>query len=129
MTNKTSKASQTALKKNPSALLKDPSPKTRSCEKLLEWIDENFEYVVYPEEFEDCIVGVAERYGGPPVAVLDVEKMLAALQKEGMTKDEAIDYFENNILVAYVGESTPVYMHIPNFKVEKNRRTKGKETA
>ena len=71
-------------------------------------------------------MGVAERYGGPPVAVLDVEKMLKTLQKTGMTHDQAVEYFEFNILGAYVGEASPVYMHSPNFKVEKNCRTKGK---
>jgi len=71
-------------------------------------------------------VGVGERYGGPPVAVLDLEKMLAKMEKGGMTREEAIEYFEYNILGAYVGEQTPVYMHIPDFKINSTR--KGKAT-
>jgi hypothetical protein len=90
--------------------------KTPSSNPILEWIDENFEVVVYPTGFEDCIVGVGERYGGPPMAVLDIEKMLAKLEEEGMKHDEALEYFEFNILGAYVGEETPVYLHVPNFK-------------
>jgi hypothetical protein len=98
-----------------------------SCgNQILEWIDETFDLIVYPTGFEDCIVGVGERYGGPPVAVLDVAKMLAKMEKEGMTHDEALEYFEYNILGAYVGEESPVYLHIPDFRVEKNQTRKGK---
>lgn len=73
-------------------------------------------------------MGVGERFGGPPVAVLDVEKMFKKMQKEGMSREEAIEYFEYNILGAHVGEQNPVYMHIPNFKLEKEiAGRKGKE--
>lgn len=82
--------------------------------------------MVYPTGFEDCIVGVGERYGGPPVAVLDVAKMVAKMEKDGMTHEEALEYFEYNILGAYMGEESPVYMHIPDFRVEKNQTRKGK---
>jgi hypothetical protein len=109
-----------------SAKPRTPAHGTRSYqEKLLEWIDETFEVIVYPTGFEDCIVGVGERFGGPPVAVLDIAKMLAKLEKEGMTHDEAIEYFEFNILGTHVGEQNPVYMHVPDFKMEKPQRRKG----
>lgn len=99
------------------------------CEsKILQWIDETFEVIVYPTGFENCIVGVGERFGGPPVAVLDIGKMLAQLEKEGMTHDEALEYFEFNILEAYVGEQSPVYVHVPDFKVEKTAARKGTKT-
>lgn len=70
-------------------------------------------------------MGVGERYGGPPVAVLDVAKMVAQMEKDGMTHEEALEYFEYNILGAYVGEETPVYLHLPDFRVEKDKTTKG----
>jgi hypothetical protein len=87
-------------------------------DKILAWIDETFEVIVYPTGFEDCIVGVGERFGGPPVAVLDLEKMLTRLEKDGMTRDEALEYFEFNILGAHIGEENPVYLHVPNFKLD-----------
>lgn len=114
--------------KSKSARISNPGPGTRSLsqtQKILEWIDETFEVIIYPDGFEDCIVGVAEKFGGPPVAVLDLEKILSKLRQENMNEQEAIEYFEYNILGAYLGEQTPVYMHIPNFKT--NSRRKGKE--
>jgi hypothetical protein len=98
----------------------DQGPRTPSSDKVLEWIDETFDVVVYPSGFENCILGVAEKFGGPPVAVLDIEKMLSQMQEEGMTYEEALEYFEFNILAAYVGDQTPVYVHIPNFQTKGN---------
>jgi hypothetical protein len=89
---------------------------SRTTEQMMKWIEETFEQVLYPAGFEDCILGVAEKFGGPPVVVLDLEKMLTNLEEQGMDHDEAIEYFEYNILGAYVGEQTPVYLHVPNFK-------------
>ena len=73
-------------------------------------------------------MGVGERFGGPPMAVLDVEKMFKKMEKDGMTREEAIEYFEFNILGAYIGDQTPVYMHVPDFKIEKKTSSrKGKK--
>lgn len=121
---KPSKSSRT-----PSAKPRPKATGTRSsrANDILKWIDETFEVIIYPSGFEDCIVGVGERFGGPPMAVLDVEKMFKKMEKDGMTREEAIEYFEFNILGAHVGEENPVYMHIPNFKVEK-KTTRGKGT-
>lgn len=95
-------------------------PKTlfssQTTDEMMEWLNETFEKVLYPVGFENCILGVAERFGGPPIVVLDIEKMLSTLEAQGMNHDEALEYFEYNILGAYVGEETPVYMHVPNFK-------------
>jgi hypothetical protein len=102
---------------NDESITTDHGTRSSFENKILEWIDETFDVVVYPTGFEDCIVGVGERFGGPPVAVLDLEKMLTQLEKDGMTRDEAIEYFEFNILGAHIGNENPVYMHVPDFKL------------
>lgn len=127
MTVKTNDKTQS---KSKSARTPTHGPGTRSSlqtQKILEWIDETFEIIVYPDGFEDCIVGVAEKFGGPPVAVLDLEKILSKLRKEGMTYEKAIEYFEYNILGSYLGDQTPVYMHVPNFKTNQGRKRKEKK--
>ena len=74
-------------------------------------------------------MGVGERFGGPPMAVLDVEKMFTKMERQGMTREEAIEYFEYNILGAHVGAENPVYLHYPNFKVRKKTSSrKGTKT-
>jgi hypothetical protein len=62
--------------------------------------------------FDDCIIGVAERFGMPCVAAYDYEKLIEALIKQGMDREGAIEYFEFNIVGAWVGENTPVFVRL-----------------
>ena len=61
------------------------------------------------EEFDEAIIGVSERIGGEPVVAYDTTKIVEILSRS-MTVDEAYEYFEFNILGAYVGEKTPVFI-------------------
>ena len=42
--------------------------------------------------------------------VYDVEKIIEVLMKD-MSREDAIEYFEYNILDAYVGEMTPIFIN------------------
>ena len=45
-------------------------------------------------------------------AIYRVYDIVATLmERDGMTYEEAIEYFDFNILGAYVGEYTPIYMY------------------
>ena len=128
MESKTKKPSIKSSKtQNDESVIPDHGTRSSHADKVLEWIDETFEVIIYPSGFVDCSVGGGERFGGPPVAVLDVEKMFKKMEKDGMTREEAIEYFEFNILGAHVGEENPVYLHIPEFKIE--GKTKGRKGA
>ena len=61
------------------------------------------------DEFDDCIIGTAERFGMPPVAAYDFEKVIQALMKD-MDREQAEEYFDFNIIGAWVGENTPVFV-------------------
>jgi hypothetical protein len=61
------------------------------------------------EEFDGAIIGVSERIGDEPVVAYDTTKIVEILSRS-MTVDEAYEYFEFNILGAYVGEKTPVFI-------------------
>jgi len=61
------------------------------------------------EEFDEAIIGVSERIGNEPVVAYDTTKIVEILSRS-MTVDEAYEYFEFNILGAYVGEKTPVFI-------------------
>ena len=46
-----------------------------------------------------------------PVAVYDKEKCLEILtERDGMSWEEAVEYFDFNVAGAWVGESTPVFL-------------------
>jgi hypothetical protein len=61
------------------------------------------------EEFDSAVIGVQERIGQPAVIAYDTAKIIEILSRS-MTRDEAWEYFEFNILGAYVGEKTPVFV-------------------
>jgi hypothetical protein len=61
--------------------------------------------------FDDAIIGMAERINLGPVVAYDVDKMLDIMvERDGMTYEEAMEYFDYNILGAWMGENTPVYI-------------------
>jgi len=61
--------------------------------------------------FDGAIIGMAERINLGPVVAYDVDKMLNIMvERDGMTYEEAIEYFDYNILGAWMGENTPVYI-------------------
>jgi hypothetical protein len=61
--------------------------------------------------FDEAIIGMAERINLGPVVAYDVDKMIdIMIKRDGMTYEEAIEYFDYNILGAWMGENTPVYI-------------------
>jgi hypothetical protein len=60
--------------------------------------------------FDDCIAGVVERIGQPVIICYNREKILNKLMSQGMTDEEAVEYFEYNQIGAWVGEQTPCFI-------------------
>ena len=66
---------------------------------------------VTADGFEEAFIAYGFRFSHP-VAIYDVEKCLSILQlRDGMTEDEAVEYFDYNVQGSYVGESTPVFIY------------------
>ena len=60
--------------------------------------------------YDDCIVGVVERFGQPPIVCYDRDKVIKAHMKDGMDYEEAEEFFEFNQIGAWLGESTPCFI-------------------
>ena len=59
--------------------------------------------------FDDAIIGVD--YNNLKI-VYDIDEVINILMREGMTVDEAIEYYEYNIAGSYVGENTPSFIRL-----------------
>lgn len=60
--------------------------------------------------FEDALVGYVERAGGMLVALYDRDRCIEILAAEGQCDlSEAEEYFEFNVVGAYMGEGTPCF--------------------
>lgn len=65
--------------------------------------------------FDDCIAGVVERFGQPDIICYDKKKVIAKLvERDGMTAEDAVEFYEFNQLGSWVGESTPCFIIIPH---------------
>ena len=61
--------------------------------------------------FDSCCVGVVSQHNMRNVLAYDVNKILKKLVKEGMTREEAIEFFNFNIGGAYLGTGTPAFIY------------------
>lgn len=84
--------------------------KQTKIDKFMELVDEYDEEMLYPMGHEDAIVGILERFGQQPLIVLDKRKIIATLKRDGMTEDEAEEFFQFNIVGAWMGEGTPGFV-------------------
>ena len=66
--------------------------------------------LVVMDGFDDCILGIGTRFGSEQFVIYDLSKVIAQLESQGMTYDEAVEYHEFNQLGAYVGDHTPAFM-------------------
>ena len=71
---------------------------------------------LYPDDtfkiadgFDDAIIGVDDNN---LKIVYDIDKVIDILIKDGMTDDEAIEFYEYNIAGSYVGENTPSFIRL-----------------
>lgn len=59
---------------------------------------------------DDAILGIAYRFGMPPVVAYDYEGCLDAFIASGMTYEEAEEHMSVNVIGSYLGESIPVFI-------------------
>ena len=62
--------------------------------------------------FDDCILGILERFGiDQPIVVYDREKVIAKLiERDGMTHEGADEYYYTSQLGGWHGEKTPAFL-------------------
>jgi hypothetical protein len=59
--------------------------------------------------FDDCLIGIVSTFNGS-VFLYDEDLIIKKLMKDGMTDEEAWEYYDFNILGSWVGDYTPIYL-------------------
>ena len=60
--------------------------------------------------FEDALIGVGQQFN-KTLAVYDRQRCIEILmERDGMSDEEAVEYFEYNVTGAWVGEYTPIFL-------------------
>jgi len=78
------------------------------AERLLEL---GVESALTMDGFDDCVIGVLERFGMEPIVLYDKRKVIQKLMDEGCDDYEgALEYYEHNQLGAWYGDKTPGFL-------------------
>jgi len=83
----------------------------------VERIKEEYPEVLLMDGYDDCVVGICHRFGQEPIVAYSRSKVLKKLQMEavkniddGLSEDEAVEFFEFNMIGAWVGDQTPCFI-------------------
>ena len=61
--------------------------------------------------YDDCAIGILERFGMEPIVLYDRERVIQKLMDEGAsTYEDALDFYLYNQLGGWRGESTPGFV-------------------
>lgn len=94
-----------------------------SRDELLEALAEENPEALTADGFEDAFLGIQRRFGATALAAYDYEKCLTVLQeRDGMTRDSAIEFFDFNVIGSWVGDGTPVFIERAEPRAEQRAR-------
>ena len=82
----------------------------KTADALREWVAEYNEEALLADGFDDALLGIAERCGQPALAVYDAGRCIGILVEQGMTEEEAEEFFSFNVSGAWVGPHTPLFL-------------------
>jgi len=77
-------------------------------EKLDEYIGDDYS-ILLADGLDEAFIGIGWQFN-TPLAMYDRDKCIEILESQGMTPEEAQEYFYFNTQGAYVGEQTPVFV-------------------
>tara|TARA_B100000085_G_scaffold276326_1_gene295308 strand:+ start:4096 stop:4455 length:360 start_codon:yes stop_codon:yes gene_type:complete len=78
------------------------------AERLRETISEHNPEAMFADGFDESIMG----YSSDGKVIYSADQIIGTLMnRDGMTQEEATEYFNFNIECAFVGEFTPIYMY------------------
>ena len=79
--------------------------------EINEYAEEVEEEIIIYDEFEDAIIGLADRFGMDTSVAYDYDKVIKNLM-EDMSYEEAVEHFDFNVIGGWVGDSTPVFIKV-----------------
>jgi hypothetical protein len=68
---------------------------------------------LFADGFDDAIIGICRKAGSSPVVTYSYDKCIQTLMNQSMSHEEAIEWMEFNVVSAYMGIHTPVFIENP----------------
>ena len=86
---------------------------TTYLDKVNDWVSLYGDELILADGFEEALIGICEGFGGTISVAYDRDKCIDILvERDGMEYEEAVEYFEFNVIGAWFGEHTPVYITV-----------------
>ena len=83
-------------------------------------INEQADNAIILDGFDDAILGIVNEFGNGPRILYSTEKIIQTLRdRDGMSEEEAIEYYDFNILGMYAGEQNPEFL-VNDFETKMN---------
>jgi hypothetical protein len=79
-------------------------------EKIDKFADLNGVEILTADGFDDAIVGLGVQASVNYFVIYSYEKCLELLEKQGLSYEDAVEHLEFNVLGAYVGPGTPIFL-------------------
>ena len=79
--------------------------------KPQKWTARADETFLCADGFDDAIIGIGNQFANENVLIYSADKIIEIMmERDGMTGEEALEYFEYNIKGAWMGEKTPSFI-------------------
>jgi hypothetical protein len=77
-----------------------------------DWADQTDIELRFADGFDDALIGIGQRFNAY-FLVYDVTKVIETLvARDGMSYEDAREFFDVNVVGAWVGEATPCFVTI-----------------
>jgi hypothetical protein len=76
----------------------------------MNYLSEFHPEAIIMDGYDDCIIGVVERFGNEPIICYDKGRILKKLTLDGMSEEEAVEWFYFNQLGSYCGDRRPCFL-------------------
>tara|TARA_R100001369_G_scaffold86225_1_gene120547 strand:+ start:1658 stop:1963 length:306 start_codon:yes stop_codon:yes gene_type:complete len=97
----------------------DERKKEKARPRIVDFIHDNIgeDEAMLADGFDEAILGIGHRCGQPSLIVYDKDKVIDILMKrDGMSPEEAFEFYSFNIEGAWVGEGTPMWLERDNYE-------------
>jgi hypothetical protein len=76
-------------------------------------IHEVAEGAILLDGLDEAVIGVTEEFGNGPRVLYSKDKILEIfMNRDGMSFEESIDFYNFNVLGLYAGEQNPIFLDI-----------------
>jgi hypothetical protein len=81
-----------------------------TTDEIVEELLASDEAVLLPIEYRSALIGVGYRFNSGPLAVYNLNTILEILTSDGTSMEDARDWYEYNMIGAWVGDGTPIFV-------------------